>query len=76
MAVCSNVCVCLRGRRADDASLIIRKVAALATGRWEEEAKLEDMDPIFVFGKGKNAEMLSKKDEASDSPEGKKEEEK
>lgn len=57
-------------------SLIIRKVAALATGRWEEEAKLEDMDPIFVFGKGKNAEMLSKKDEASDSPEGKKEEEK
>jgi len=56
-------------------SLVVRKVVALATGRWEEEAMLEDMDPILVFGREKYAGMQAKKDKAS-GPEGEKGEEK
>lgn len=31
--------------------LIIRKIMSASRGEWEKEAKLEDMDEIFVFGK-------------------------
>lgn len=58
-------------------SLVIRKIAAMVTGKWEEEAELEDMDPILVFGSMENyAAMQAKRDEASAGPEGEKGEEK
>ena len=51
-------------------SLVIRKIAALASGNWESEAKLEDLDEIFVFGKKKYAELqAAKKENASDGSE-------
>ena len=31
--------------------VLIRKIANAAKGKWELEKELEDMDPIFVFGK-------------------------
>ncbi len=38
-------------------SLVVRKVAAMASGQWELEAKLEDKDELFVLGKKKYAEL-------------------
>ena len=32
-------------------SLVIRKFVSIAKGEWEKECRLEEMDPIFVFGK-------------------------
>ena len=31
--------------------VLIRKIANAAKGKWELEKELEDMDPVFVFGK-------------------------
>ena len=36
--------------------LVIRKIVSLCTGRWDEEARMEDMDEIFVFGRRRSAE--------------------
>ncbi len=58
-------------------SLVVRKIASMASGNWELEAKLEDMDEIFVFGSKKNAEMQGvNRDNASDGSEGGKGDEK
>jgi len=32
-------------------SVLIRKIVNAAKGKWELEKELEDMDPVFVFGK-------------------------
>lgn len=32
-------------------TLIIRKIVAICKGEWEKECRLEEMDPVFVFGK-------------------------
>lgn len=32
-------------------AVVIRKIISAKNGRWEMEAELEDMDPIFVFGR-------------------------
>ena len=31
--------------------VLIRKIVNAAKGKWELEKELEDMDPVFVFGK-------------------------
>ena len=39
--------------------LVIRKVSALITGNWDEEAGSEDLDEIFLLGKKKFLELKS-----------------
>ena len=40
--------------------LVIRKIVAMATGNWSEEAVQEDLDEIFAYGKKKLTELKSR----------------
>lgn len=53
--------------------LIIRKIGSMIKGEWEKEARLEEMDEIFVYGKKalaqRDAEMAKEKEKAKEKEE-------